>query len=407
MRTGCYTLVARPESLTLQRRPGACRACHHQAMGSRAVHSIVDAVVIGGGIVGVSAAAHLATTGRRVVLVERTEIAAGASGRNSGVVQHPFDPVLVDIHLETVALYRTLEGFSIPAKPVGLLLVTHDVDGAGRLALEVSATHPKLGPSFVSPEQMPSLEPAVASGVAACRLDIGYPVAPAAATSAYAAWARRLGVEIRLGAGASVWREGDDAAGVELESGQRIAAGDVVVAAGPWTPAIVDPSGGWHPISSNWGVVVPITLRDAPRHVMEEAEISIEPGADSGDIAVAFSLVTAAGASSLGSTFLDDEPDADALVPVLIERGATFVPLIAKAVLGPPRRCARPLSIDGRPLVGAVPGTNRLWVAAGHGPWGISTGPASGRLVAELVDRRIAGPPPALDPARFAAPPSR
>jgi glycine/D-amino acid oxidase-like deaminating enzyme len=362
-------------------------------------------VVIGGGIVGVSAAAHLATTGRRVVLIERTEIAAGASGRNSGVVQHPFDPVLVDLHLETLALYRGLEGVAIPPAPVGLLLVTHDVDGARRLTAERSATHPQLRPSFVPPEQMGSLEPSIAPGVAACRLDIGYPVAPAAATHGYAAWARSLGVEIRVGAGAGLWRERDRAAGVELASGERIAAADVLVAAGPWTPTIVDPSGAWRPIVANWGVVVPIELGDGPQHVMEEAEISIEPGTEADDMGIAFSLVTADGISSLGSTFLDEEPNTDALVPVLVERGATFVPSIATAVPGRARRCARPLSIDGRPLVGRVPGPSGLWVAAGHGPWGISIGPASGRLVADLVDGRVAAPPPALDPARFAAPP--
>ena len=59
-----------------------------------------------------------------MVLLERTEIAAGASGRNSGVVQHPFDPVLVDLHLETLALYRELaavegpgEAFALPLEP--------------------------------------------------------------------------------------------------------------------------------------------------------------------------------------------------------------------------------------------------------------------------------------------------
>jgi glycine/D-amino acid oxidase-like deaminating enzyme len=41
-------------------------------------------------------------------------------------------------------------------------------------------------------------------------------------------------------------------------------------------------------------------------------------------------------------------------------------------------------------------------VAAGHGPWGISLGPASARLVADLVLGRAAAPAPAFDPARFA-----
>lgn len=378
-----------------------------------------DVIVIGGGIVGVSCAAHLAATGRRVVLLERAEVAAGASGRNSGVVQHPFDPVLVGLHLDTVRLYRTLaeagdDGFTLPAEPAGLLLVTHDPDAARRLAGELAASYAGLSPTFLGPDEAHALEPSLARGVAACRLAIGYPVAPAAATRAYAAWATRLGVDIRVGEPARPWLESGRVAGVELAGGQRVPAEQVVVAAGPWTPAVVDPSGAWRPIVRSWGVVVAVTLPDPPGHVLEEAEIDIEPGsepAETGDAGAghtdagrAFSLVTAAGTSSLGSTFLDDEPDAAALVPSIVARGATFIPAIASARVGAHRVCARPLSLDGRPLVGRVPGFDGLWVAAGHGPWGISTGPASGRLIADLIDGRVASPPAALDPGRFPPP---
>jgi glycine/D-amino acid oxidase-like deaminating enzyme len=369
----------------------------------RALRS-VDVVVVGGGIVGVSAAVHLALSGRSVALIERAEIAAGASGRNSGVVQHPFDPVLVELHLETLALYRSLEGFALPTEATGLLYVTHDIDGARRLTSDLAVSYKQLRPRFVEPDEMPSLEPAVAPGVAACRLEIAYAVVPSAATHAYAAWARRLGVEIRLGDAAAIRRDHRRVIGVQLGSGERVDSLDVVVAAGPWTPTIVDPGGAWRPIRSFWGVVVPIDLAAPPRHVMEEAEISIEPDAEA-DFGIAFSLVTAAGATSLGSTFLEDEPDGDALVPELIRRGSMFVPSIASASIGTSRKCARPLSLDGRPLVGPIPGAEGLWIAAGHGPWGISTGPASGRMVADLVDGRVAAPPAALDPARFGAPP--
>jgi glycine/D-amino acid oxidase-like deaminating enzyme len=366
-----------------------------------------DVIVVGGGIIGVSAAAHLADTGRRVTLIERTEIAAGASGRNSGVVQHPFDPVLIQLHLETVDLYRALEDFSMPAEPAGLLSVTHDVDGVRQLTGSIAATHPGLRPRFIDPDEMHVVEPTLAPGVAACRLDIGYPVGPAAATRAYAARAERAGVEIRIGHEASLWRDADAVRGVVID-GSTLPAGDVLVAAGPWTPSIVDPTGGWRPIVRRWGVVVPVGLEDPPRHVLEEAEISIEPGAgeaaSDAEAGHAFSLVTADGSSSLGSTFLAQEPDPVATVPSLARRGARFVPAIADARLGPPRRCARPLSLDGRPLIGRVPGVDRLWIAAGHGPWGISTGPASGRLVADLIDGRIGSPPAALDPARFGLP---
>jgi glycine/D-amino acid oxidase-like deaminating enzyme len=366
-----------------------------------------DVVVVGGGIIGVSAAAHLAETGRRVTLIESTEIAAGASGRNSGVVQHPFDPVLVELHLETVDLYRALEDFSMPAEPAGLLSVTHDVDGLRQLTATIEATNPGLRPRFIDPDEMHVVEPTLAPGVAACRLDIGYPVGPAAATRAYAARAERAGVEIRIGDEASLWRDADAVRGVVID-GSTLPAGDVLVAAGPWTPSIVDPSGGWRPIVRRWGVVVPVALEEPPRHVLEEAEISIEPGAgeaaSDAEAGHAFSLVTADGSSSLGSTFLAQEPDPFATAPSLARRGARFVPAIADARLGQPRLCARPLSLDGRPLIGRMPGVDRLWIAAGHGPWGISTGPASGRLAADLIDRRIGSPPAALDPARFGLP---
>jgi glycine/D-amino acid oxidase-like deaminating enzyme len=146
--------------------------------------------------------------------------------------------------------------------------------------------------------------------------------------------------------------------------------------------------------------------------VLEEAAIdaTIEP-ADAArsdvvddDPGVSFSLVTASRRSALGSTFLDDEPDASSFVPRLMERGARFVPEIGRSPVLSVRCCARPLSRDGRPLVGRAPWIEGLFVAAGHGPWGISTGPGSARLVADLVLDRAAAPPAALDPARFGGP---
>jgi glycine/D-amino acid oxidase-like deaminating enzyme len=375
-----------------------------------------DVIVIGGGIVGVSCAAELAAAGRRVVLLERTEIAAGASGRNSGVVQHPFDPVLVGLHLETLRLYRRLvesgdgEDLTLPAEPVGLLLVTQAPGLARQLANALARSHPDLAPTYLGPDEAHTLEPSLARGVSACRVAIGYPVAPAAATHAWAARARRLGVDIRVGDAARPWLASGRVAGAELESGERLSAEHVVVAAGPWTPDVIDPGGGWRPIRSSWGVVVAIDLVDPPGHVLEEAGIDIEPEdepastVEPGAAGEAFSLVTAGGTSTLGSTFLDEEPDAAALVPSIVARGTGFVPGIASARIGAHRVCARPLSVDGRPLVGPVAGVDGLWVAAGHGPWGISTGPASGRLIAELLGGRISAPPPALDPGRFAPP---
>ncbi len=366
----------------------------------------IDVIVIGGGIIGTSAAAHLASAGARVVLVERTAVAAGASGRNSGVVQHPFDPVLARLYHETVARYQALAAessgaFAFPAEPVGMLCVGHDEAAARRFADELAAAHPELEPVLLPSGEARRLEPSVAPDVTAVRLPIGFPVAPEAATRAYADRAAALGVEVRVGAGASPRIVDGRVAGVTFADGTTLAAADIVVAAGPWSPGLVDPSGAWRPITRTWGVVVSVTLAAAPSHVLEEIELEIEPG-DAGEpepsAEFGFSLVPAGAASSLGSTFFLAEPHPSRVVPALIERGRGFVPGLAGAAVGADRVCARPLSADGRPLIGAVPGIDGLWIAAGHGPWGISTGPASGRLIADLVLGRQASPPAAARP---------
>src|SRR3712207_5138344 len=50
-----------------------------------------DVVVIGAGVQGASLAFHLASRGARVVVVERGTVAAGATGRSSGLVRVYYD----------------------------------------------------------------------------------------------------------------------------------------------------------------------------------------------------------------------------------------------------------------------------------------------------------------------------
>lgn len=371
-----------------------------------------DVAIVGGGIIGAAAAAFLATAGLRVTLYERSAIAAAASGRNSGAIQHPFDPVLVALYRESLALYRELAAasageFRLGDEPAGLLMIgpAEEAAAAARIADAWADAYPDARPEIVADRSLRDLEPALAAGLVACRLAIGYPVAPASATQAYARLAEARGATIRLGADADLALEGDTAVGV-LVDGRLEPAGAVLVAAGPWTPALVDPTGRWQPIRSIWGVVAQLDLPDPPRHVIEEFEIDIEPSSEPGEPADAddglgFSLMTADGVSVLGSTFLEEEPQPDAFVAGLRERGSRYVPAIATAPLVGLRACARPVALDGRPLVGAVPGIDRAFVAAGNGPWGISTGPGAARLIADMILGSDAPIPAALDPARF------
>jgi D-amino-acid dehydrogenase len=45
----------------------------------------------------------------------------------------------------------------------------------------------------------------------------------------------------------------------------------------------------------------------------------------------------------------------------------------------------RPMTYDGLPCIGALPKIRNAYVAAGHGMLGVSTSPASGKLMAELI----------------------
>jgi glycine/D-amino acid oxidase-like deaminating enzyme len=145
-------------------------------------------------------------------------------------------------------------------------------------------------------------------------------------------------------------------------------------------------------------VVAEVRLPEPPRHVVEEAGVE-RIAADPQAVPAVFSLVTAGGVSALGSTFLPDEPDPAVLAPGLRDRGARFVPALADARIGALRACARPQSADGRPFLGLL---GDVWVAAGHGPWGISLGPGSARLVADAILGR-GSVPPAVDAGRLAA----
>jgi glycine/D-amino acid oxidase-like deaminating enzyme len=368
-----------------------------------------DVAVVGGGIVGCAVAAFFAEAGVSVLLIERDEIGAAASGRNSGLLQHPMESALVPLFDESLEHYRALEGFDLPDEPAGVLVLGDDEAGLG-VELAALREFPELRAEALAPGEPAALEPSLAARLAGVRLQTGYPVGPATATQAFAARARAAGARVEVGAEAVLTADeltelGTGASGAHATprltvGGVSRPAGVVVIAAGPWTPAVIDPWGAWRPISPLWGVVAEVRLEVPPRHAVEEAGID-QLVARGGDPPPLFSLVTARGVSALGSTFLPERPDADALVPSLRERGARFVPALAETPASAVRACARPLSADGLPLLGRAPGRDDVFVAAGHGPWGVSLGPASARMVADFVLGRVPEPPSAFDPGRF------
>jgi glycine/D-amino acid oxidase-like deaminating enzyme len=354
-----------------------------------------DLIVVGGGIIGCSAAAFAAERGASVLLLEASEIGAGASGRNSGSVQYPFDPILAELHVQTLAAYRELSRttpqFAFPSEPAGLLLLTDDFAAAHDRAEELGRQAPHLAPRVLTGAALMEAEPMLAPDLAAVRLETGYPIPPDGATAAMASRARDVGVELRVGMGVvAIRRESGQIAGVTLADGTELDGGATLVAAGPWSSELVDPSGAWRPLRPTYGVTVQVQLPTPTRHILEEGVVHtvnqpVEEGEAGADLSSTFSMMTVGGTSTVGSTFLPGAPDPEEVAPILLSRGARFVPALHEATLLRSRVCARPQSLDGRPFIGPVTGADRLFVCTGHGPWGISTGPASAALAVSAI----------------------
>jgi glycine/D-amino acid oxidase-like deaminating enzyme len=60
-------------------------------------------------------------------------------------------------------------------------------------------------------------------------------------------------------------------------------------------------------------------------------------------------------------------------------------PALAAAPIKARQACFRPVTEDGLPLIGAVPGIDGAYVATGHSVWGMLNAPATGEAMSELI----------------------
>ena len=92
-----------------------------------------DIVVVGGGIIGAACSFELAGRGASVTLLEKDELAAGASGRNLGYLDTSKDPVLAPLARRSLERYAEIAAdpptpFFLDDEPIGTLALTIDED---------------------------------------------------------------------------------------------------------------------------------------------------------------------------------------------------------------------------------------------------------------------------------------
>ena len=134
-------------------------------------------------------------------LYEREAIAAAASGRNSGVLQHPMDEPLVALYEASLALYAELgHGFELPAEPARrarALRGRRPRCGATAPRSPRASRSSRRSGSRARRSRTPS--PGSPTACAAYRLETGRPVPPAAAAARWAERAREAGAELLIG----------------------------------------------------------------------------------------------------------------------------------------------------------------------------------------------------------------
>jgi D-amino-acid dehydrogenase len=405
-----------------------------------------DVLVLGAGIIGVSVALHLQRRGKSVVLVDRRAPGEETSHGNAGLIERAsVIPYGFPRELSTILKYATnssadvrfrwtflpkvlpwIARFWFESSRRRLKQAAHDmlpliersvvehldlmaeagIQHKARRAgwIEAYRTEKAFAAAkqaaraldtfgihydFLGPKELQAREPHLTGNFAGAVhwLDPATVADPGGLVKDYAALFLRKGGEI-IEADATTLSEGEG--GWSLRVNDRfILARDAVVAMGPWSDAIYRPLGYRIPLAVKRGYHVHIEpVGDA---VLNHPVVDVERGYLLAPMARGIRLTT-------GIEFAGRD---DAATPAQInqtEPHARGIFPLGRRVDAEPWMGARPCLPDMRPVIGPAPRHKGLWFAFGHNHHGLTLGPATGRLLAEMMT----GETPFADPAPFA-----
>ena len=340
------------------------------------------ALVLGGGVIGTSIAHRLAARGVGVTLVERRAVACAASGKSGGFLAMDWcdGTPLMELARRSFALHAELAedlggdwGYRRMASYGGIV---------GRRSTRASRG-PR--PGWVSPEVAISGQLGSPSTTAQ--------VQPAAFTAAMMRAAEGRGAQLRLGRATGLLRRGEGVAGVRLE-GEALEGDAVVIAMGPWSvlaaqwlalPPVFGLKG--HSLVLDTGAAIPpealfLECADAAGSTLSP---EVFPRADGTTYVCAVSSEPPLPVDP--GLVLPDEGAVDRLKALC----GRISPVLARSPVLASQACYRPVTQDGLPLIGVVPGVRGAYVATGHGVWGILNAPATAEALAELMLDGAAG----------------
>jgi sarcosine oxidase subunit beta len=350
-----------------------------------------DVVIVGAGIVGCSIAYHLASKGlRKVLLLERDEVGSGSTARSAAGVRQQYSTELgVRMMMESVRMFLRFKdevGVDPNFRQVGYMFLApteQHLDAFRRnvalqksLGLEVYLLDPQGLQSI-----LPELNVSDVLGGTFCGSD-GF-VGPNEVCFGYASAARRLGVEIREHTPVVSISVGPGSVKVGVAGHGETVEGDLlIIAAGAWSGQVGNMAGVDLPIGPSKRYIFmtgPFSgLPDEMPMVMDVGQ-GIYLRKETGCVLI--------GLGDMGDTQGFDTQLDWSKAEIAAEKATHRIPCLMMATLARGWAGLFEQTPDHNPIIGRIPGMERLYVCSGFSGHGVMHSPIAGRLVAEdIVD---------------------
>jgi len=352
--------------------------------------------IVGGGLVGASAAYRALKRGANVTLIDCGACEGRATRAGAGILSPgsrfigagdvlPLVKQAVARYPSLIAQLRDDGEADTGYEEVGALHVATTEEDAARLPSLLNALEGRFaeGYSHIGAVDVLDAPTARAAFPALGPVKRALHIAGAARVDGRALLEALLGVIRRLGARvvdgrAEIILEGDQAVGVEVD-GRTITADAIIIAAGAWSGLLTESLGVHVPVRPQRGQIAHLRLPDT-----DTSHWPIVLGFHSHYLLTFPENRLVAGATREDKVGFDHRVTAAGMHEVLSE-ALVLAPGLAGATLVEVRVGFRPASPDELPFIGPVPGVAGAYVATGHGGYGLQVGPYTGEIVADLA----------------------